>query len=278
MTWRDLQSLTWRRMMHLRRFQMCFFFFFFGFLGFWSHFLPCWFNWFLKHHWNSTNKQEFGMTPSNWILQNFHRLWVGHPDLSNSWCKCRDDLFFWPKRVLALVFRSHLQRFGWFFFRKKKIYPQFSTKPETRYPSKNPTGFGFWMFFFFFQIPHFDLHRKKNSKVPGSEVQLWLEELGLGRYFGLLQVTPDGWIGGWVGCKEDAEDLPLDLHPQKEWVGVCIGKWFSLKLFEGCDVNFWEFARKCRKQVKGFLSLLSCSCNFLHCKSISMTDLPVICS
>lgn len=191
------------------------------------------------------------MTPSNLILHWFNRLWVGHPDFSNHGLP---NGFGFPKNLTP------------------------------RYPSKTPNRF--WVLdVFFFSDPTSDIiHRQKTPRYLdlksncGWKSWVWVVTSASCR---LTPVTPDdglGWLG-WLfqgGCRRF--NLPLDLHPQKEWVGVCIGKWFSLKLFEGCDVNFWEFARKCRKQVKGFLSLLSCSCNFLHCKSISMTDLPVICS
>ena len=275
MTWRDLQSLTWRRMMHLRRFQMCFFF-----SGFWvsDHiFCPVGLIDFSNiteiqqtnknSEWRPAIGYSRTFTGFGWVIRTFQI--HGASAVTT---------FFFDQNGFWLWFSGHISSVLVDFFSGKKksthSFPQ-NLKQDIHPKTQQVLGFGC---FFFFSDPTFRSTPKKNSKVPGSEVQLWLEELGLGRYFGLLQVTPDGWIGGWVGCKEDAEDLPLDLHPQKEWVGVCIGKWFSLKLFEGCDVNFWEFARKCRKQVKGFLSLLSCSCNFLHCKSISMTDLPVICS
>lgn len=192
------------------------------------------------------------MTPSNLILHWFNRLWVGHPDFSNHGLP---NGFGFPKNLTP------------------------------RYPSKTPNRFWVLDVFFFFQIPH--QTSSTDKKLQGTWI--WsptvVGRVGFGSLLRPLAGWPRwprmdglGWLG-WLfqgGCRRF--NLPLDLHPQKEWVGVCIGKWFSLKLFEGCDVNFWEFARKCRKQVKGFLSLLSCSCNFLHCKSISMTDLPVICS
>lgn len=222
------------------------------------------------------------MTPSNLILHCFHRRvgWVIRTFQIHGAKNC-DDLFFGTKTGFGLLKRVTSPAFEEFFVFIEKNHPtRFSKKTLHKISIQKPKRF--WMDVFFFSDPTSDIiHRQKTPRYLdlksncGWKSWVWVVTSASYRW------PPDGWIGGWgwLGFKEDAEDFTRWISTrQKEWVGVCIGKWFSLKLFEGCDVNFWEFARKCRKQVKGFLSLLSCSCNFLHCKSISMTDLPVICS
>lgn len=106
------------------------------------------------------------MTPSNLILHCFHRRvgWVIRTFQIHGAKNC-DDLFFGTKTGFGLLKRVTSPAFEEFFVFIGKNHPtRFSKKTlhQDIHP-KHPTGFGFWMFFFF-QIPHFDLHRQKTPR------------------------------------------------------------------------------------------------------------------